>query len=248
MCDVCGGVDAVTGEVYTILNRLYNTNYNFNQLLYAEEFSFMDAINNENYGVNKQSITYDDVNELNVSPMVRRGVWQALRMTDEYVNAVGRAPDKIFIEVTRSDEIKGDNGRKASRKDKILELYKGLGKDCSEVEDMIKELNKEDVTDSKLRSERLYLYFLQLGRCAYTGNRINLEDLMGNRYDVDHIIPQSMTKDDGLDNKVLVERQKNAEKSNQYPLPYGFTNQHHFWLMLKNKGLMSQEKYNNVEV
>lgn len=33
LCDICGGVDAVTGEVYTVLNRLYNTNYNFNQLL-----------------------------------------------------------------------------------------------------------------------------------------------------------------------------------------------------------------------
>lgn len=246
LCDICGGVDPVTGEIYTILNRLYNTNYNFNQLLYADEFTFMDAISNENFGKNKQSITYDDVKELSVPPMVRRGIWQALKMTDEYVNAVGRAPDKIFIEVTRNDGLKGDNGRKASRKNKILELNKGLGKDCSEVEEMIKELNREDMTDSKLRSERLYLYFLQLGRCAYTGNRINLEDLMGNRYDVDHIIPQSMTKDDSLDNKVLVERQKNAEKSNQYPLPYGFTNQQSFWSMLKNKGLISQEKYNRL--
>ena len=167
-------------------------------------------------------------------------------MTEEYVNAVGRTPDKIFIEVTREDGIKGDAGRKNSRKKQLQDLYASIKKECYEVEELIKELNHENITDSRLRSERLYLYFLQLGRCAYTGNRINLEDLMGNRYDVDHIIPQSMTKDDSLDNKVLVERQKNAEKSNQYPLPAGFTTQQSVWKLLKAKGLMSESKLNRL--
>ncbi len=246
LCGIIGGVDDATGEVYTILNRLYHTNANFNQLLFADEFYFSKSIEEENVGISKEEITYEDVKELYVSPMVRRGIWQALQMADEYVRAVGKTPDKIFIEVTRQDGEKGNEGRKSSRKANILELYKEIDSDCRDIEELIKELNREDMTDSKLRSERLYLYFLQLGRCIYTGNRIDLEDLMGNRYDVDHIIPQSMTKDDSLDNKVLVERQKNAEKSNQYPLPAGFTNQQSFWRVLKEKQLMSTEKYNRL--
>ena len=246
LCEIVGGIDDVTGEIYTILNRLYHTNDNFNQLLFSDEFHFAKSIEDENSGIKKEEITYEDVKELYVSPMVRRGIWQALQMADEYVQAVGKAPDKIFIEVTRQDGEKGDKGRKSSRKAKILELYKVIGSDCRDIEELTKELNREEMTDSKLRSERLYLYFLQLGRCAYTGNRIDLEDLMGNRYDVDHIIPQSMTKDDSLENKVLVERQKNAEKSNQYPLPLGFTSQQSLWKLLKNKGLMTQEKYNRL--
>ncbi len=246
LCELVGGVDEATGEVYTILNRLYHTNDNFNQLLFADEFRFAKSIKEENAGISGGEITYDDVKELYVSPMVRRGIWQALQMTDEYVKAVGKVPDKIFIEVTRQDGEKGDKGRKSSRKAKLLELYKEIGADCRDIEELTKELSREDMTDSKLRSERLYLYFLQLGKCAYTGNRIDLEDLMGNRYDVDHIIPQSMTKDDSIDNKVLVERQKNAEKSNQYPLPIGFTSQQEFWRILKEKQLMSTEKYNRL--
>ena len=246
LCELVGGADAVTGEVYTILNRLYHTNENFNQLLFAEEYTFATAIEGHNAGNENEGITYDDVKELYVSPMVRRGIWQALQMTDEYVQAVGKVPDKIFIEVTREDGVKGNEGRKASRKKLLQDLYAKVGADCRDIEELIKELNHETTTDSRLRSERLYLYFLQLGRCAYTGNRINLADLMGNRYDVDHIIPQSMTKDDSLDNKVLVERQKNAEKSNQYPLPLGFTNQQPLWKLLKDKGLISQEKYNRL--
>ena len=244
--EIVGGIEETTGEVYTILNRLYHTNENFNQLLFSENYGFLRAIEDENVGNTKEEITYEDLKELYVSPMVRRGIWQALTMADEYVKAVGKAPDKIFIEVTRQDGEKGDKGRKSSRKNKLLERYKEIGADCRGIEELTRELAHQDMTESRLRSERLYLYFLQLGKCAYTGNSINLEELMGNRYDVDHIIPQSMTKDDSIDNKVLVERQKNAEKTNQYPLPVGFTNQQGLWLLLKDKGLMSESKYNRL--
>ena len=144
LCELVGGVDNVTGEVYTILNRLYHINDNFNELLFAEEYTFADAIKERNAGENKEEITYDDVKELYVSPMVRRGIWQALQMTDEYVNVVGRVPDKIFIEVTREDGVKGDAGRKISRKANILKLYKEIGADCREIEELTKELNHED--------------------------------------------------------------------------------------------------------
>ena len=242
LCETYGASDPITGEVYTVLNRLYHTNCNFNQVLYEPSFGIGEAIENANRGLG-QTVTYDDVAGLYVSPMVRRGIWQALQMADEYVKAVGRAPDKIFVEVTRQDGEKGDKGRTFSRKKKLFDLYKNIGKDCKDIEDLIAELNHESVTDSRLRQERLYLYFMQLGRCAYTGDRIDLEDLVSDKYDVDHIVPRAITKDDSLDNKVLVKRVKNAEKTDQYPLPYGFTNQQGFWKMLKAKDLMSEKKY-----
>ena len=242
LCELYGGVDVATGETYSILNRLYNTNDNFNQLLFSEEYTFGAEIESQNSG-KSQEITYEDVADLYVSPMVRRGIWQSLQMVDEYVKAVGKAPDKIFIEFTRQDGEKGDKGRKKSRKDQLLELYKEVGADCRDLEELIKELNHTDMTDSRLRSERLFLYFMQLGRCVYTGERIDLEELATDLYDVDHIVPRSMTKDDSLDNKVLVKRVKNAEKTDQYPLPIGFTNQQTFWKLLRSKKLMSDKKY-----
>ena len=242
LCDLGGGVDHTTGELFTILNRLYHTNYNFNQLIFAEEYSFKQAIDDENSG-KREEITYEDITELYVSPMVRRGIWQALTMTEEYVAAVGKVPDKIFIEVTRKDE---EKKRTISRKNKLLELYKGLGADCKDIDKLLAELNREDMTDSRLRQERLYLYFLQLGRCAYTGQPIDLDQLSTELYDVDHIIPQALTKDDSLDNKVLVLREKNFAKQDDYPLKPGFTNQQGFWKILKTKGLMSDIKYGRL--
>ena len=239
LCEISGGVDAVTGEIYTILRQLYYTNDNFNQLLGVGNYSFAAAIHAENAGESAE-ITYDDVADLYVSPMVRRGIWQSLQMVDEYVKAVGRAPDKIFVEVTRHD---AEKKHTVSRKGKLFELYKGVGADCADIDELMRELNRAETTDAKLRQERLYLYFLQLGRCAYTGERIQLDQLSGELYDVDHILPQSMTKDDSLDNKVLVKRVKNEEKSDKYPLPVGFTNQQGFWKILRAKGLMSEAKY-----
>lgn len=239
LCGISGGVDAVTGEIYTILRQLYYTNDNFNQLLGVGNYSFAAAIHAENAGESAE-ITYEDVADLYVSPMVRRGIWQSLQMVDEYVKAVGRAPDKIFVEVTRHD---AEKKRTVSRKGKLFELYKGVGADCADIDELMRELNRAETTDARLRQERLYLYFLQLGRCAYTGERIQLDQLSGELYDVDHILPQSMTKDDSLDNKVLVKRVKNEEKSDKYPLPVGFTNQQGFWKILRAKGLMSETKY-----
>ncbi len=234
---IIGGIDPATGEAYTVLNRLYNTNYNFMQIM--EVYEFAKAVEEENSGL-KEEITYDDVASLYVSPMVRRGIWQSLIMADEYVKAVGKAPDKIFIEVTRRDE---EKKRTVSRKNSLLALYDQIGEDCANIDELVKELNCDEITDSKLRQERLYLYFLQLGRCAYTGERIELNQLATDLYDVDHIVPQSITKDDSIDNKVLVKRVKNAQKTDIYPLPLGFTNQQSFWKLLKIKGLMSENKY-----
>ena len=236
LCEISGGVDDNTGEIYTILEELYNTNMNLNELLYSERYTFLNAIKEQN-GETNSTITYEDVSDLYVSPQVRRGIWQALKMVDEYVDALGKTPDKIFIEVARQD---GEKKRTESRKSKIEGLYK-VAKDIDKF--LTDELKQK--SESDLRSERLYLYFMQMGRCAYTGERIDIESLGSDLYDVDHIIPQSMTKDDSIDNKVLVKRSANLEKRDNYPVPQKFV-QSQLWIMLKEKGLMSTSKYNRL--
>ena len=239
LCGIYGGADSVTGEVYTIIGELYNTNKNLNEIIFDNVYDFENAIKAENEE-GDTTVTYKDLEDLYVSPEVRRGIWQALQMVDEYVNAVGKAPDKIFIEVTRNDE--KEKKVKESRKSRLLALYK----DVKGIGELTAELNRK--TESDLRSERLYLYFNQLGRCAYSGEVIKLEELSSNLYDVDHIIPRSLKKDDSLDNKVLVKRTKNAEKTDIYPLPDGFitTQARDLLEVLRAKKLISDEKYKRI--
>lgn len=58
------------------------------------------------------------------------------------------------------------------------------------------------------------------GRCMYTGKHIELDDLFDNNlYDIDHIYPRHFVKDDNIDNNlVLVCKEKNAHKSDHYPI------------------------------
>lgn len=238
------GINKETGECMTILKALYETNENLNELLFDDNFDFGTLIEKANGG-NDTEITYEDVEELYVSPAVRRGIWQTLLMIDEYVAAVGKVPDKIFVEVTREDGKKGDEGRTKSRKNQLKEKYKNIDAAYADIKAALED---EKYTDLRLRQERLYLYFRQLGRCMYTGARIDLENLNTDTYDVDHILPRTYIKDDSLDNKVLVLRTKNAQKSDTYPLPAGFVGkaQYDFWKMLLSKELISRTTYDRL--
>lgn len=229
------------GENLSVLDLMYETNQNLNEILFDEKYDFAKLIQEEN-GESDEEVTYEDLENLYVSPAVRRGVWQSLCMADEYVRSIGKIPDKIFIEVTREEGKKGDAGRTQSRKNRLLDLYKNV----DGYDDICEELKREEITDLRLRQERLYLYFRQLGRCMYSGERIDLANINTDRYDVDHILPRTYIKDDSLDNKVLVLRSKNAEKRDIYPLPHGFTTQNSFWKLLLQKGLISELTFHRL--
>ena len=57
---------------------------------------------------------------------------------------------------------------------------------------------------------------MQAGRDAYTGQKINIDEVSTN-YQIDHILPQSFIKDDSFDNRVLTATPLNAEKSDDVP-------------------------------
>ena len=234
--------DRETGELLSITDILYETNQNLNEILANERYNFAELIKAEN-GEESDEIGYKDIEELYVSPAVRRGIWQSLIMADEYINAVGKVPDRIFIEFTRTDETKGEAGKKLSRKKQLSDKFKAI-KDA-EFQDIIAELNSDEITDMKLRQERLYLYFRQLGKCMYSGMQIDLSALNTDMYDVDHILPRSYTKDDSIDNKVLVRRTCNAKKTDIYPVPAEFR-QVKLWKLLHEKELISKKTFDRL--
>ena len=106
----------------------------------------------------------------------------------------------------------------------------------------------ETMEESRLRSKKLYLYYTQMGRDMYTGERIELSQLFTTDYDVDHIYPRSKTKDDSITkNLVLVRKTENSRKADEYPLKAEVQNkQKAFWDILKLKGLITSEKYKRL--
>lgn len=246
-CDKAGD-----GTPKTIIELMRNFSYNLMELL-GDKFSFMERIQEINDKLTEGRVVYpqDIIDELALSPAVKRAVWQALRIVDEVIYIKKALPSRIFVEVTRSN--KTEKKKKDSRQKRLSNLYAAIKKDealLSGVKDTEFEGLKSGLAsydDATLRSKKLYLYYTQMGRCAYTGNIIDLNLLNTDNYDIDHIYPRSLTKDDSFDNLVLCERTANAKKSDTYPIDNTIqTNQKAFWSFLKHQGLISERKYERL--
>lgn len=233
------GVDCETGECMTIMQGLRNTQNNLMQLL-SQQYTFMETIEEENGGYHIDKITYDKlVKDMVISPSVKRAVWQTVQIVEETREIMGCQPKKIFVEMARSEE---EKKRTVSRKDRLLEAYEEIKDESREWQ---KELQK--YSDGELKAIKLYLYYTQMGQCMYTGRKIDLSQLSdATVWDRDHIYPQSKTKDDSLDNLVLVDRSVNAKKSDGMLSPEIQQRMGATWKYLKEKKLISEKKYERL--
>ena len=237
LCDI-EAVNPETGEVLNIINALWETNDNL-MILLGSKYQFSKAL--------QKAICFDDektlkemVDSLYVSPSVKRPILQSIKMLNEVVKALGKPPKKIFVEMTRGEQ---EKKRTVSRKDQLLESYKTIKKDAGELYNTLNGLDND-----RLRQDKLYLYFTQLGKCMYTGESIAFDSLFDNNlYDIDHIYPRSKVKDDSLNNRVLVKKKDNAEKDNTYPLSQDIRRKMlPHWKFLLDKGLINKEKFKRL--
>ncbi|WP_300409067.1 type II CRISPR RNA-guided endonuclease Cas9 [Lagierella sp.] len=234
------GVDNETGEINSIIGFLLNKNDNLMQLL-SRRYTFLNEIKEYNGKFFKGDFSYGILEKLRLSPSVKKMVWQTLIIVEEIKKVFGSEPKKIFIEMSRGKEDKPE--RKESRKSNLVKLYSSLNKD------ILQEIKNRD--EIEFRKERLFLYYTQNCKCMYSGETIDLNKIMdSNLYDVDHIIPRSIKKDDSvLNNKVLVKRILNKRKGNKYPIAHDIRNNpsiKKMWEFLLAKGLITEEKFNRL--
>lgn len=238
------GINKQTGEILSIMGMLWETQHNLMELL-SDNYEFVEQIDKP---TSLSHLDYSTVEDMYTSPAVKKQTWQALRIVNELKKIIGHNPKKIFIEVTRSEQ---EKKRTRSRKQTILDALEDAKKTNpeykEELQNLIKELSEKSENDVA-RQDKLYLYFSQQGKCMYSGERINLEDLYKtNIYDIDHIYPRSKSNDDSLTNRVLVSKTVNARKSNDYPIDDTIRNKmSKQWKFLYEKGFIPKEKYNRL--
>jgi len=228
------------GEIRTLIRSLWETNENLRGLL-SERYTYSEEVREKTLECEKSlsEWTIEDLEGMYLSAPVKRMVWQTLLIVKELEKVLGCDPRRIFVEMAREDAEKGR--RTESRKQKLQNLYKAIKK---EEIDWKREIDEK--TEQAFRSKKLYLYYLQKGRCMYTGESIRFEDLMNdNLYDIDHIYPRHFVKDDSLEqNLVLVKKEKNAHKSDVFPIEADIQKKMSpFWKELKERGFISEEKY-----
>lgn len=209
-------VNENTGEAYpvTIIDVMRDTPLNFLEIYETKNSQFSGFKEKVAELNDEKNICRDDlIDESYASPAMKRSVRQTFKVIDELKNTLNIDHfDRIFVEATRAP---GEAGKMVkSRKKQLQEAY-DAAKDLVDQE-LRDDLEKQ--TDDQLRRKKVYLYFMQLGKSVYSGEKIDLNELDEN-YDIDHIIPQAKLKDDSFNNMVLVERKLNNKKQDEYPIP-----------------------------
>lgn len=239
------GMNNETGEVGTIMHFLWESNDNLMQLL-SDRYTFLDMISKERqeYYYEHSMTLNQQMDELGISNAVKRPVTRTLAVVKDVTSTIGCAPKKIFVEMARGADEKKQ--RSVTRKDQILDLYKQCSEDTKELERQLEAMG--DMANNQLQSEALFLYYIQLGKCMYSGEPIDLSQLKSTKYNIDHIYPQSVVKDDSiLNNKVLVLSEINGDKKDIYPIDESIRNKmHSYWTMLVHNGLITKEKYSRL--
>ncbi|MBZ9607277.1 type II CRISPR RNA-guided endonuclease Cas9 [Clostridium estertheticum] len=219
----------------TIIRKMKKSNMNFMQIINDEKLGFDKKISKAKNTEDIQRIDYKKhIKDLPGSPSIKRGIWQSIKIVEEVIKIIGCKPQRIYLEFARGDD---DSKRTMSRKGKLIKLYK----DIEGNKDIVKELNNKDI---KIDTDRQYLYFIQQGKCMYSQESLDFGKLY--EYEIDHIIPQSYIKDNSIENKVLVKRKKNQEKSQNKLSSKIIDSNRDWWGILKKQALIGIKKYTNL--
>ncbi|QIH76705.1 type II CRISPR RNA-guided endonuclease Cas9 [Macrococcoides canis] len=229
----------------SVIDLLRRTDQNFMEIITSKDYGFKTFISDENQ-IEHHQVRYKDVAALATSPALKKGIWNTLEIVRELTSIFGD-PEYIVMEFATEDGEKGK--RQKSRKQQWESNIKNNKlKSIPEYKEIIEESASDDFN---FQETKLWLYLSQNGRCMYTHERIDLEKLLKDKsdqiYEVDHIYPQRLVKDDSINNKVLVVKSANQHKSGDaMPLEKmsetkrGFMIS--FWKRLNDNGLISSTK------
>lgn len=153
-----------------------------------------------------QSVLNDITN-----PVVKRSVSQTVKVINAIIQKYG-SPQAVNIELAR--EMAKNFKDRGSLEKEMTDRFNQNEK----IKKRIQEIWKKTPTGQDIIKYRLWEE--QQGICLYSGKTIPPNELFEAGYDIDHILPYSITFDDSLRNKVLVTSQENRQKGNRIPYEY----------------------------
>lgn len=225
----------------TILDYLWTTNKKLMNLISDDDYGFKAQTESEqeNYYKNNGFGLKEQIDKLYCAPNVKRTIWQTILVVKEITKIMGTEPDRVFMEF---DGEEGEKKQKESRDKKLIKLYENFIKETKD-QDAIVNLKSLRNVGKEINNEMTYLYYLQNGKCMYTGKPLTIS-MLSQTCEVDHIIPQSILPDDSFDNKALVLKNQNQCKTDRVLNPEIQSRQRCTWESLNKYGLISAKKLN----
>lgn len=187
------------------------------QMTLLTEMGVLNKKQNEFAGL--KYIPVDAASQDIYNPVVCRAMRISFRILNALLKKYGEF-DEVVIEMPRdrnSDEKRKriNDGQKLNEKEMSY-----IEKKLVSVYDLA--ISPSDFSAQKQLSLKLKLWNEQDGKCLYSGREIDPKDIIENPdlFEIDHIIPRSISFDDSRSNKVLVYRTENQNKGNQTPYYY----------------------------
>jgi len=152
------------------------------------------------------------------NPVVEKILNQMIHVVNTIIAhpEMGR-PDEIRVELAR--ELK----KTAKQRNDLTKQIGAATKKHEEIRDYLKkEIGLKYVSRKDLIKYKLYQELASIGhKTLYSGTYVELKDLFfSNKFDVEHIIPQSVMFDDSFSNKTIELRKVNLEKGNETAYDY----------------------------
>jgi len=186
-----------------------------------EQMTILTRLGKQKSKETSKRTKYIDEKELTeeiYNPVVAKSVRQAIKIINEATKKHGIF-DNIVIEMAR------ESNEEDAKKDHIKRQRANQDEKNAAIEKAALQYNgKKELPDSifhghKELSTKIRLWYQQGEKCLYTGKNIQISDLIQNqyKYEIDHILPLSLSFDDSLSNKVLVLTTANQEKGQRTP-------------------------------
>lgn len=93
--------------------------------LLDRKYKFMEVVEEFNLDKKSDSLNYETIQDLYVSPAVKRQIWQTLQVVRELRKVMGNEPKRVFVEMVRE---KGENKRTISRKSSYRNYIRAVKK------------------------------------------------------------------------------------------------------------------------
>lgn len=198
------GYHAFSFKAIHLLNKeLLETNQNQQQILTAKSLREEKKV---------KKLKLDD--SLILSAVARRAHREALKVINELIREFGDF-NRIVIETTRE---KNSQDARKQKKDRQSRFKK-------QKEEALKLIEESGFSDGDYSNQTILktrFYEEQNGKCAYSGLPIDFGKLITDpyAYEIDHIIPRSISLDNSLNNRVLILQEVNQAKRNKTPFQY----------------------------
>lgn len=241
---LCDPLCNYKGREVSVLEVMRHVSQDFMKIYHAREYGFKEKIAERNRRNLDENIEYDDVAGLVTSPAMRRTIWTAVRVINEITHYMKGHPDHIFLRNMRENNAKKKllADKNITRYDHLRAYYDAYEKTTGskidpDIKATLQSMKGKDMGDTE------YLYLLQLGRCMYSGEKIDLRS--PSTYIMDYAVPLYLTSDDTLmNNRVLVKKNK---RLNGMPLSkYTIRNMRPFWETLLGIGMVTRQKFNGL--